>query len=124
MRKLDKFAVQSYELYFRVLADNEIPIYYLPHCVLAEMLDNRDEDPVSFENEKKLDQVRAVLNAMAATLDLPSEYDLVSCMKISPITNRCPIESFPRFENQSTDSFEEQTFAVAHAVRSVTRYTQ
>jgi hypothetical protein len=116
MRKLDKFAVQSYQLFLRVLVDDEIPIHDLPPCVLVEMLDNKDEELVAFANEKKLDQVRAVLNAMPATLNLPSEDDLMSCTKTSPIANWCPIESFTQFENQSTESFEEQSFAVANAV--------
>ena len=65
---------------------------------------------------KKLDQVRAVLNAMPVTLDLPSEDDLMSCTKTSPIANWCLIGSFTQFENQGMDSFEEQSFVVAHAV--------
>jgi hypothetical protein len=53
MRKLDKFAVQSYQLFLRVLVDDEIPIHDLPPCVLVEMLDNKDEELVAFANEKK-----------------------------------------------------------------------
>ena len=124
MRKLDKFAVQSYQLFLKVLVDDEIPVHDLPPCVLVEMLDTKDKELVAFANEKKLDQVRAVLNAMPGSLDLPSEDDLMKCTKFSPIENWCPIESFTQSENQSTESFEEQSFAVARAVRSVTKYAQ
>ena len=47
--------------------------------------------------------MRAVLNAMPTTLDLPSEDDPMSCTNSSPIANWCPIESFTQFENQSTE---------------------
>ena len=73
---------------------------------------------------KKLDQVCVVLNAMPATLDLPPEDDLMSYTKTSPNANWCSIESYTQFENQGTESFEDQSFAVAHAVQSVNRYAQ
>ena len=54
MRKLDKFAVQSYQLFLKVLVDNEIPVHDLPPCVLVEMLDTKDEELVAFANKKSL----------------------------------------------------------------------
>ena len=53
MRKLDKFAVQSYQLFLKALVDDEIPVYDLPPCVLVEMLDTKDKELVAFANEKK-----------------------------------------------------------------------
>ena len=44
MCKLDKFVVQSYQLFLRVLVDDKILIHDLPPCVLVEMLDNKDEE--------------------------------------------------------------------------------
>ena len=80
------------------------------------MLAHKDEELVVFANKKNLDQVRAVLNAMPETLDLPSENYLMSYTTTSPIANWCPIESFTQFENQSTELFEEQPFTVAYTV--------
>ena len=51
MRKLDMFAVQSHELFLKVLVDDKILINKLPPCVLVEVSDNKDEELVAFTNK-------------------------------------------------------------------------
>ena len=53
MRRLDKFILMSYQLFMKIIKDNEIPITDLPPCLLTSMLDTKDKEITKFANEKK-----------------------------------------------------------------------
>ena len=115
----------AYELFNRVIVDNDLPITDMPPILVSKLIASQENEMIENKRNIKSQLILAAFHELGEdTLErcsVPTEQGLLDTT-IVPQIQWNPVESFSKSNIQSEESFEEQKIAIHVCVKAINQY--
>jgi hypothetical protein len=117
IRTLDDYIPDIETLFQSVLTSGTIPVRELPSCLATTLVEVKGEEIRSVWTDYKSSQLKSMTAAMVGNEDFPGIEVFRAATKSNPVSwTPLNLDKLPR---QSTESYQEQKFAIRLGVESV-----
>ena len=121
MRSTQRFIIAAKQVFLDAILLNELAMDGLPACQISVIVQNQQEENMQYWVTKKASQLDSCYSELGNTQGIPTREEVESVTRYS-ILNWNPTESLVQYENQSDQSFAEQTLAVRLATSQIDKF--